>query len=427
MRLLVKGGRVLDPASGLDEVLDILVEDGKIARLGASLSDTGVSVLDARGLVVVPGLVDVRCYVGAPRREDREDFASAGQAALAGGFTHLLVETDPPPADAFQLMGLWERARSESACRVHLAASLVRDEGKGLREGAEGVSEVYALQEAGAAALVDNGLGARPDLLRRAMQYARDAGLVVMISCGNPYLDGGGSIHEGAVSSRLGLAGIPRSSELVAVFQALTLAEETGCPVHVGPVTARESVEMIRRAKERGVRVTADTTVMHAILTHEALADFEPHAKVYPPLREERDRRALQEGLADGTIDCLVSGHRPLRLEEAVMEFDRRPFGASGLETAVALALTHLVEPGHLTWNQWVSRTSWDPARIFGLPGGRIEEGAPADLTFIDPAASWEIDVQRFRSRGRNSPFQAHRVTGRVVKTLVGGQLREAD
>lgn len=421
MRWLIRGGRVVDPVSGLDQVMDILIEDGRIARLGSGLEEAVDSVLEARGLLVVPGLVDGRCRVGVPQREDREDFVSVSRAALAGGYASLVVQTDPPAADPQELAGLAARAQREASCRVHLVASLARDRGAGSDGTPEGVSEVYALKEAGAVALVENGLTRRPDRFRRALQYARDAGLVVMVACGNPYLDGSGSMHEGTVSSRLGLAGIPRSSELLAVFQALTLAEETGCPVHVGPITTQEAVEMIARAKERGVPVTADTTVLHTILTHEALADFEPHLKVYPPLREARDRQALREGLADGIIDCLVSGHVPLRLEEAVMEFDRRPFGVSGLETAVALALTHLVQPGHLTLAQWVSRTTWGPARTFGLPGGRIEEGAPADLTLIDPEASWQIDVQQFRSRGRNSPFHGQVVQGRVVRTLLGG------
>lgn len=418
MRLLIRGGRVVDPAQGLDGVADLLIEGTAIARVAPRIeAGEADEVMDASGLVVVPGLVDGRARLGTPGWSEREELAVGARAAVRGGFTTVVAypDGDPPLDGAAALQGFLSQA-AEAPCRVIAAGALtVGREGRLLTEAA-------ALRDAGAAALTD----ARPvddaGLLRRALRYGSMVGLPVVITLGEPSLDGAGMVNEGNVSARLGLPGVPAVAEAVALARCLLIAEDTGCPVHVGPVTTARAVELLRWAKERGIPVTAETTYHHVALTEEAVLGFAPHTKVWPPLRTDADRQALIGALAEGVIDCLVSDHTPYSLHETEVEWASAPFGIVAFETAVALSVTHLIAPGSLSWSRWVERAALAPARVFGLEGGTLLPGRPADVTVIDPDARWTPDPDTAVTRGRNSPFYGVPLQGRVEQTIVGGR-----
>lgn len=419
MKLLIRGGHVVDPAQGLDGEADVLIEGGVIARVAPRIAPGEADqVLDAAGLVVVPGLVDGRAHLGTPGWSHREELAVGARAALRGGFTTVVAypDGDPPLDGAEALRGFLSRAAAEAECRVVAAGALT--------VGCQGrlLTEAAALRDAGAVALTD----ARPlddgGLLRRALRYGNMCGLPVAITLGEPSLDAGGVLNEGTVSARLGLPGIPAVAESVALARSLLIAEDTGCTVHVGPVTTAGAVELLRWARSRGVPVTAETTYHHVALTEEAVLGFVPHTKVWPPLRTEADRQAVIRALADGVIDCLVSDHTPYSLHETDVEWAAAPFGIVGFETAVALSVTHLIATGSLSWSQWVERVALAPARVFGLEGGTLLPGRPADVTIIDPEARWTPDPDTAVTRGRNSPFYGVPLQGRVVQTIVGGR-----
>lgn len=417
--LLIRGARVIDPASGTDLEGDVLVEGGRIGAVGAGLDAGGAEVVDGTGLVVTPGFVDPHVHLCEPGFEHRETIRTGARAAAAGGYTAVcgMPDTDPVVDDPASVGFVVAEGRRAGGARVYpAAAASVGREGKQLTEFGEVV-------DAGAVAVSDAGRSiGSSTLMRLALQYARSFDIPVLAHCEDADLARGGVMHEGVVSTRLGLRGKPAVAEEIGVARDLALAEETGGRLHVQRVSTAAATDLIRRARERGVRVTAEVTPHHLLLTHEILANYGSEYKVDPPLRTPADVEALREALADGTIDCVATDHAPRHYDEKEQAFDDAPFGAVGLETAFAVLHTRLVREGALPLAALLHRLSAGPARALGLEGGALAAGRPADLALIDPLLEWTVDSADFVSRGRNTTFDGETVVGRVVRTLVGGE-----
>lgn len=411
---------MVDPASGRDEVADVLVEGGRIVAVAQGMRPEGAGVLDARGLVVVPGLIDLHVHLRDPGQTHKEDIASGTRAAARGGVTGVvcMANTQPPVDDPVVVEYIRSRAREAGAVRVYPVGAVT----KGL--GGKELSPIGALAAAGVVALSDDGRPI-PDagLLRRAMVYSRMFELPILEHCEDPSLSAGGVMHEGEVSARLGLRGVPRSAEEVVVARDLVLAEETGAHVHIQHVSTRGSVRLIREAKARGVRVTAEVTPHHLTLTDESLEGYDPNFKTNPPLRSAEDVEALLEGLQDGTLDCVATDHAPHAPAEKLVEFDAAPFGVIGLETLLSVVLTRLVWQKGWPLARALSPVTDRPARILGLPGGRLQAGALADLVLLDPEREWVVDPEQFCSKSRNTPFAGWTLRGKVLATLVEGRV----
>ncbi len=420
-QLLVKGGRVVDPASGLDQVADLLISEGKIERISEPGSELRAErVIPAQGKLVVPGLIDIHTHLREPGREDEETILSGSQAAVAGGFTAVacMANTQPPIDSQEGVRFVLERGR-EAFCRIYPIAAVT----KGLR--GEELTEVADLVRAGAVALSDDGNPvSSSQLMRRALEYSKAFGVSIISHCEDRDLSSGGVINESFTSTLLGLGGIPSLSEEVMVARDIQLAQFTGGRLHLAHLSTAGSLELVREAKGKGVRVTAEVTPHHLILSDEQIrASFDPNLKVNPPLREREDVDALREGLADGTIDCIVTDHAPHSSEEKDVEFDAAPFGIIGLETSLGLILTELYHKGLLDLKPIISLMSTNPARILGLPGGDLRPGGPADVTIIDLEKEWEVEPARFKSKSRNTPFGGWRLKGKAVVTIVGGRI----
>jgi dihydroorotase len=419
--VLIRGGRVIDPAGSVDAVQDVLIEQGKIARVGGGLTaPQGGLQIDARGKWVCPGFIDMHVHLREPGHEYKETVATGTRAAAAGGFTAVCCMANTQPVNDNRAVTDYIRAKadSEGVVRVYPIGAVTRSlEGKELAELAE-------LAEAGCVAFSDDGRCVmNAELYRRAMEYTLPFGAPVISHAEDHTLSRAGCMNEGVVSTELGLPGIPAAAEDVMVARDIVLAELTGAHVHVAHLSTAGAVRLVRDAKARGVRVTAEVTPHHLLLTEEAVRSWDTNTRMAPPLRTKRDTEALLEGLADGTIDCVATDHAPHALSEKEGEFDRAANGIVGLETAVALLLDRLVRPGLLPVATLVSRLSRDPARLLRLPGGALGVGAPADITLIDPDATVTIDPARFRSRSRNTPFAGWTATGRPWKTIVGGSV----
>jgi dihydroorotase len=397
--------------------IDLAWRDGVLLE---SVPADAERTIEARGAMVAPGLVDVHVHLREPGQSAKETVATGTRAAAAGGFTDVLAmpNTNPPIDDPQRVTWLIARAAEGAFCRVHpIAAVTVGQQG-------ERLAEAIALRDAGAVALSDDG---RPILsaaiMRRALEYASAAGLPVIAHEEDLSLKGDGHMNEGAVATRLGIRGIPSAAEAVMVRRDVELAALTGGRLHVAHVSCAESVAAIRDAKSRGLRVSAETCPHYWTLTDEAVGEYDTNAKMNPPLRAEGDRRAIVDAIADGTIDCLATDHAPHTLDEKRQLFDVAPFGIVGLETALALTITHLVEPGHLTLARAIELWTDAPRRLFGLRPARLLPGEPADLVLFDPAAHWRIDRERFFGKGRNTPFHGHEVSGRVLLTACDGEI----
>jgi dihydroorotase len=422
--LLLRGGRVIDPSRDFDQTADVLVQDGRIAAVGAALGlPDGADVREVHGKVVAPGLVDVHVHLREPGNEDVETIASGSRAAAAGGFTAVcaMPNTDPV-TDNQAAVGFVVRQSVRAGCaRVYpIGAISVGQRGEHLSEFGEMVG-------AGAVAVSDDGKPvASSHLMRTALAYARTFGIPVADHCEEPTLAAGGVMHEGLVSTRLGLKGIPAAAEEIMVARDTLLAELTGGHVHLCHMSTRGSVELIRRAKDQGIRVTAEVTPHHLTLTDHACEGYDTHAKMNPPLREAADVAALRAALRDGVIDCIASDHAPHAYDAKEAAFDDAPFGIVGLETAFAVTYTALVEGGELTLPALLARMSTAPARAFGLPGGSLQPGVPADLVVLDITAHWTVDPTAFLSKSRNTPFAGRALTGRAALTVVGGQVVHA-
>lgn len=417
--VLLRGGRVIDPARGHDAIADVLLVGGHVQDVGQGLgTPDGAIVRDVTGQLVLPGLVDLHVHLREPGQEHKETIATGARAAAAGGFTAIcaMPNTDPPiddPAAVGFVLGQGLRAQ---AARVYPVGCI------SVGQKGERLAEIGEMVEAGAVAITDDG---RPvesaGLFRLALEYARSFDIPVADHCEDRSLSRGGSMNEGLASSRMGLTGIPNAAEDVIIARDLVLAELTGGRLHIQHVSTALGVQLIREAKARGVRVTAEATPHHMILTDAAVEGYRTEAKVNPPLRSEADRLAVIEGFRDGTLDVLATDHAPHHYDEKEQAFEEAPFGLIGSETALALVHTELVLKGVISLATMVERMSAAPARAFSLPGGSLAAGQPADVTVFDPSAEWVIDPARMLSKSRNTPFGGRAVRGQATLTLVGG------
>ncbi|HJP55871.1 MAG TPA: dihydroorotase [Gemmatimonadales bacterium] len=419
--LLIRGGRVIDPGRGGDDVADVLVSAGRIEAVGRNIpAGDGTRVIDAAGKIVAPGLIDLHTHLREPGQEDLETVASGAMAAAAGGFTAVcaMPNTDPVTDNQAAVGFIVSQAQRAGKARVYpIGAVSLGQKGQQLAEFGE-------LVGAGAVAVSDDGKPVvSSHLMRTALEYAKTFGIPVADHCEDPTLAQGGAMHEGIVSTRLGLKGVPAAAEEIMVARDIILAELTGGHVHLCHMSTRGSVELIRRAKDRGLRVTAEACPHHFSLTHERCEGYDTNAKMNPPLREPADREAIREALRDGTIDAIATDHAPHHYDAKEREFDDAPNGIIGLETALGLAITELVEPGLLTLPELVRRMSTTPARIFNLPGGTLTVGGPADVVVFDPGAEWEVRPEAFHSKSRNTPFTGRRLRGRADLTIVRGEV----
>ena len=419
--ILIRGGRVIDPARGADGVADVYLAEGKVASVGRTIgSPDDALTLDATGKVVSPGLIDLHVHLREPGQEDLETVASGAMAAAAGGFSAVcaMPNTDPVTDNQAAVGFIVSQAQRAGKARVYPIGAI------SLGQKGQQLAEFGELVGAGAVAVSDDGKPVvSSHLMRTALEYARTFGIPVADHCEDPTLSAGGAMHEGIVSTRLGLKGIPAAAEEIMVARDILLAEHTGGHIHLCHMSTRGSVDLIRRAKEKGIRVTAEACPHHFTLTHERCEGYDTNAKMNPPLREPQDREAIRQALKDGTIDAICTDHAPHHYDAKEREFDDAPNGIIGLETAFGLAVTELVESGLLTLCDLIERMSTAPARIFRLPGGTLAPGAPADVTISDPAAEWTVDPARFYSRSRNTPFAGRRLTGRAEVTIVRGQI----
>jgi dihydroorotase len=420
--LLLRGGRIIDPASGTDAVGDALLADGRIVDTGTGFgTPDDADVIDAAGLVVCPGLIDLHVHLREPGQEHKETIRTGARAAAAGGFAAVcaMPNTDPPIDDPASVGYVLAEGLRAGFARVYPTGAVSQGQ-KGER-----LTEIGEMIAAGAVAVTDDGRPvATAGLMRLALEYARTFGIPVASHCEDVTLSRGGSMNEGVTSTRLGLTGIPNAAEDVCIARDLLLAELTGGRLHIQHVsTTRAGVEMIRLAKQRGVPVTAEATPHHFTLTDDAVAAYRTDAKVNPPLRTPADRAAVIEGVRDNTLDVIATDHAPHHYDEKEQAFDDAPFGLVGLETALAIAITELVERSIIDLPTLVMRMSTAPARAFNLPGGTLAAGAPADVTVFDPVADWTVDPRAFLSKSRNTPFAGRRVRGRNMLTVVGGRI----
>ena len=418
--LLIRGGRVIDPAASLDAVHDVLIEDAKIARVGPRLTaPTDARVIEAAGKWVCPGFIDMHVHLREPGHEYKETVATGTRAAAAGGFTAVCCMANTEPVNDNRAVTDYIRAKAESegVVRVYPIGAVTR--GLGGKE----LAELAELAEAGCVAFSDDGRCVmNAELYRRAMEYTLPFGAAVISHAEDHTLARAGSMHEGVVSTELGVPGIPAAAEDVMVARDIVLAELTGAHVHIAHLSTAGAVRLVRDAKARGVRVTAEVTPHHLVLTDEAVRSWDANMKMAPPLRTKRDVEALIEALADGTIDAVATDHAPHALSEKEGEFDHAANGVVGLETAVCVLLDRLVKPGVLSVATLVSRLSCDPARLLRLPGGSLGAGAPADVTLIDPDAPITVNPAAFKSKSRNTAFAGWKLTGGPWKTIVGGK-----
>ena len=432
MNLLIKGGRVIDPSQGLDAKMDILVENGKISKIGKSIPDGGakaskkasaLQVIDACNLLVLPGLVDMHTHLREPGYEYKETIETGSEAALAGGFTSIacMPNTDPTNDNRSVTEFIIRQAAKCGLVNVYPVAAISKgSEGKGLTEFGD-------LLEAGAVAFSDDGKPVMAGgFMRRALEYAGSFGVPIISHCEDATLSAGGLMNEGLTSTELGLPGIPSISEEVMVARDILIAAYTETALHIAHVSTAGSVDLIRDAKKRGVRVTAETAPHYFCLSEEALTEFDTRLKMNPPLRSTADVAAIKKGLRDGTLDAIATDHAPQSSIEKEVEFEYAANGIIGLETSLGLSL-RLVEEGILTLPQLVEKMSLNPAKILRLKKGTLKPGTDADITIIDPEKAWIVDVKKFRSKSRNSPFGGWQLKGKVIHTIVAGVVKFTD
>lgn len=419
--ILIRGGRVIDPSRNGDGIADVYLQDGRIVSVGLNIiGEDGAQIIDATGKVVAPGLIDLHVHLREPGQEDLETVATGAMAAAAGGFTAVcaMPNTDPVLDNQGAIGFVISQAQKAGKARVYPIGTI------SLGQKGEQLAEMGELVGAGAVAVSDDGKPVMSShMMRTALEYAKTFGIPVADHCEDMSLAKGGAMHEGIVATRLGLKGIPSAAEEIMVARDIILAELTGGHVHLCHMSTKGSVSLIRRAKDMGLRVTAEATPHHFTLTHEACEGYNTNAKMNPPLREDPDREAIRQAIKDGTIDVIATDHAPHHYDAKEREFDDAPNGILGLETAFGLAVSELVEPGLITLPELIYRMSTHPARIFKLPGGTLTVGAPADVVILDPAARWTVDPSTFFSKSRNTPFSGRTLTGRTDLTIVRGRV----
>lgn len=415
MNLLVKNGRLVDPARKIDSTADILIIDGKIRSIGRT-AEADVPLFDAKGLIVAPGFFDIHVHLREPGTEEAETIATGGAAAVAGGFVAVaaMPNTKPPNDNPAITAHIVSEARRSSPALVFPIGAITKEQ-KG-----ETLAEIGEMVEAGIVGISDDGKPVMDGrLFRRALEYAQLFDLPVIQHCEDLNLSKGGVMHEGAFSARLGLKGIPSAAEDTMLSRDVILAEVSGGKYHVAHLSTRRAVELVRRAKAQGLKITAEVTPHHFTLTDAAVAEYDTNAKMNPPLRSEDDVNALREGIADGTIDAIASDHAPHHINLKMLEFDKAPFGITGLETAVGLTLTHL----KLSLPRLVEMFALNPQKIMRVTQWGLFEGSNAHLTVLDAARRWEFNVNQSRSKSRNSPFHGWSMTGKAVATIVSGKV----
>jgi dihydroorotase len=431
MNLLIKGGRVVDPSQNLDEVADVLIENGRITQIGPNLNADGVEVLPVAGLVVAPGLIDLHVHLRTPGQEYKEDTTTGTASAARGGVTTVCVmpNTDPAIDRRSIVEDVLQRARTADAGGEGNGVKVLPVASVSIDAKNKQLTEMADMKAAGAIAVSDDAFPMQDaGFMRRVFQYAKTCDLVVMLHCEDADLThahevGGGVMNEGVVSNELGLRGCPKIAEELAVHKACTVAKEVGNRIHILHNTTAGAVEQIRRAKADGVRVTAEVCPHHFSLTDEACRGYNTNAKMNPPLRNQEDIEALIEGLKDGTIDAIATDHAPHAAYEKEQEFDRAPFGIVGLETSLPLSLKYLVEAGHLTLSQVIEKMSCAPARILNLPTGTLKPGAPADVVLFNPDERWTLKAKELASKSKNTPYDGAELLGRVTATIVEGKV----
>ncbi len=417
MTLAIINGHFIEPATGVSEAKDLLIEDGVVKAIGNNFK--GDETIDAAGCIVCPGLVDIHVHFREPGFESKEDIASGSRAAAKGGFTTVVTMANTSPAiDNAGMVEFVNRRARETAC-IHIRPAACATKGmKG-----EELTEMAELRDVGAVAVTDDGKDIEDAArLRRVLEYANMVKLPYLAHNENKALANGGAMNESITSTMLGIPGIPKAAEETRIDRNIRLAEMTGAHIHLQHVTTAEGVNIIRRAKEKGLRVTCETAPHYFTLTDDAVRSFNSNAKMNPPLREQEDVDGIIQGIRDGVIDCIATDHAPHTLTEKDVEFQLAPFGIIGLETSLALTLTHLVRPGHISLERAIALLSYNGAQICNLAAGTLQEGAPADITIFDPDASWTVKADEFASKAQNSPFIGQTLYGRVKYTLCDGQ-----
>ena len=417
----IKGGRVIDPSQDIDRVADLWLADGRVVGVGDGHEEGAEVVIDAAGLIVCPGLIDVHVHLREPGNEEDETIASGASAALAGGVT--TVACMPNTLPALDSQGAAEfvvlQARRAGKANVYPVGAVSKG-----RKGEE-LAELGQLVAGGAVAFTDDGAPvASASLMRRALQYAKMFDRVIMQHCQVPELTEGGVMNEGFESMKLGLPGMPAAAEDIMVARDIRLAEITGGRLHIQHISTARSVELVREGKARGIRVTAEACPHHFTLTDECLREFDSNFKMNPPLRTKADVDAVIGGIVDGTIEILATDHAPHAPEKKMRELDQAPFGIVGLETLIPITVLGLIEPGHLSWPRVIEMLTVHPAALLGIPKGTLKPGADADVTLIDPDTRWTIDPSKFHSKSRNTPYGGWDVRGRAHTVIVGGEVR---
>ena len=420
MNLLIKGGRVIDPSQNIDAVMDVLVENGLVKEIGTGLTaPKGAGVIDATGKYVVPGLIDMHVHLRDPGLEYKEDIVSGTRAAAAGGFTSVccMPNTKPVIDNKAVVSYIINKAKDAGFCNVFPVGTITY----GMH--GERMAEMGELKEAGCVAVSDDGKPvSNPELMRRALEYARGIGIMVISHAEELDLVGAGVMNEGFTSTELGLKGTPRVAEDIATAREIMLAEYTNSSVHIAHVSTEGAVRIVREAKARGVQVTCETAPHYFTLTDDAVRGYNTNAKMNPPLREAADVAAIKRGLKDGTIDCIATDHAPHHLDEKDLEFDAAMNGIIGLETSLPLSLK-LVEEGLLTINQLIEKMSCNPSNILQLNRGTLKAGAVADITLVDPAAQWTVAADKLDSKSKNTPFLGWKMRGAASATILAGAI----
>jgi dihydroorotase len=419
----ISNGRIIDPAHGIDRVADLWLQDGRVLTVGPRPGTPADRTIDATGKIVCPGLIDMHVHLREPGREEDETIATGTAAALAGGVTSVacMPNTEPPLDSPTQIAFVRDKAREADNANVWPTACVTRG-----RRGAE-VVDFRALAEAGAVAFTDDGSPVfNGALMRRALEETAKLGKAVLVHAEIPELSNGTIMAEGAVSRALGLRGMPGVAEDAMVYRDVALAELTGGRVHILHVSTAESVDLLRRRRRRGARVSGEACPHHFTLTDECLRGRDTNYKMAPPLRTKADVEAIIEGLKDGTLEVIATDHAPHSAAKKARPFEQAPNGIIGLETLLPMCVKALVEPGHLTWPQLIAKLTINPARVLGIDRGTLAPGAVADVTVIDPAAEWTIDPARFRSKSRNCPFAGWKVRGRAEVVIVAGKVNKA-